>query len=206
MAKPSRDTFLWGAATSAHQVEGNCTNNNWYQFESAVNERGLPRIAHGQSAGLACDHWERFADDIRLMKELSLNAYRLSVEWSKIEPREGVFDDDALDHYARVVDALVAQGITPMITLHHFTDPIWFSESGGFVREDAPQIFGRFVEKVVRRLCHAVDLWATLNEPMVYAVNGYVTGEFPPAESDPRKAIRVLSTMLRVHAFIRCKY
>lgn len=200
MTMSSRGTFLWGAATSAHQVEGYCTNNNWYQFESAVNEKGIPRIAHGQSAGIACDHWCRFAEDIRLMKDLSLNAYRLSVEWSKIEPQEGVFDDSALEHYVQVVEALLANGITPMVTLHHFTDPIWFSEKGGFLREDAPAMFCRFVEKVVRRLGHVVGLWGTINEPLVYAVNGYVTGEFPPASSDPGKAIRVLGMMLRTHA------
>ena len=81
--------FLWGSATSSHQVEGNCTNNNWYKFESALNEQGKPRILNGQKAGIASDHWNRYKEDIQLMKDLSLNAYRFSVEWSKIEPQQG---------------------------------------------------------------------------------------------------------------------
>ena len=103
-------TFLWGAATSAHQVEGGCTNNNWFAFESARDASGRPRIAGGQNAGAACRHWERFRDDIRLLREMGLNAYRFSVEWSKIEPEEGVFDESALAHYEEVVDALLGAG------------------------------------------------------------------------------------------------
>src|SRR3972149_7677951 len=100
--------FLWGSATSSHQVEGNCTNNNWYKFESAVDGQGKPRILNGQKAGIASDHWNRYKEDIQLMKALSLNAYRFSVEWSKIEPKQGQFDEAVLDHYEQVVDELLA--------------------------------------------------------------------------------------------------
>jgi beta-glucosidase len=108
--------FLWGAGTSAQQVEGNCTNNSWYQAEL---EGKFPDVA-----GIACDHWNRYKEDVQLLKSAGLNTYRFSVEWSKIEPREGEFDEAALQHYQDVVDELVKNGIKPCITLHHYTDPI----------------------------------------------------------------------------------
>lgn len=191
--------FLWGSATAAYQVEGSCTNNNWYQFESAVDERGRPRILNGQRAGVCCDHWNRYADDIQLMKALTLNAYRFSVEWSKIEPEQGKFDEAALDHYEKVVDELRKNGIEPMITLHHFTDPIWFYEQGAFLQENSPEIFASFVEKVVRRLGAKVKLWCTINEPTVYATQGYQKGRFPPALKDPEKVGIVLRNLFRAH-------
>ncbi len=191
--------FLWGAATSSHQVEGGCTNSNWSAFESARDAEGRPRIAGGQVAGDACRHWYRYPEDIGLLAGLGMNAYRFSVEWSKIEPRQGAFDEAALSHYERVVDALLTAGITPMITLHHFTDPLWFSEQGGFAQPGSPEILARFARKVYERLADRVCYWCTINEPSVYAVNGYVTGEFPPAEHDLRKAGLVLGNMLHAH-------
>jgi beta-glucosidase len=191
--------FLWGSATSSHQVEGNCTNNNWYEFESAVDEQGRPRILNGQKAGLASDHWNRYREDVRLMKELSLNAYRFSVEWSKIEPEPGRFDDAALDHYEQVVTELTTNGIEPMVTLHHFTNPLWFEEQGAFLQENSPDIFAAFVEKVVHRLGAKVRLWCTVNEPAVYAMMGYFYAGFPPAVKDPKHVGIVLRNMLRAH-------
>lgn len=191
--------FLWGTATSAHQVEGNCINNNWFQFESAVDEHGNPKILEGQKAGIACDHWHRYKEDIQLMKDLSLNAYRFSIEWSKIEPKPGEFDEAALDHYEQVVDELLANDIEPMVTLHHFTNPIWFEEQGAFLQEDSPYIFARFVEHVVQRLGPKVKLWCTINEPSIYAINGYFTAEWPPAVEDPQKAAVVFRNLLRAH-------
>lgn len=194
--------FLWGAATSSHQVEGGCTNNNWFAFESARDTSGNSRIAGGQKAGAACEQWERFREDIRLLKELGLNAYRFSVEWSKIEPAANVFDESALSHYEKLVDALISAGVVPMITLHHFTNPLWFEESGGFLRPDSPEILARFGRKVYERLADRVPFWCTLNEPSVYAANGFVTGEFPPAERNVEKAGIVLCNMLRAHTSI----
>ncbi len=193
------EDFLWGSATAAHQVEGNCTNNNWFQFESAVDEKGKPRVLNHQQAGIACDHWHRYKEDIQLMKALSLNAYRFSVEWSKIEPKPGAFDEAALDHYEQVVDELLVNGIEPMVTLHHFTNPIWFEEQGAFLQENSPDIFANFVEHVVQRLGPKVKLWCTINEPSIYAVQGYFTAEFPPAEKDAQKAAIVFRNLLRAH-------
>jgi beta-glucosidase len=192
--------FLWGSSTSAYQVEGNCTNNNWYLFESETDEQGRPRIAGGQKCGLAADHWNRYKEDIQLMKSLHLNAYRFSVEWSRIEPAEGVFADTALDHYERVVDELRANGIEPLITLHHFTNPIWFEKNGAFLQENSPELLTRYAEKVVKRLGPKVRFWSTINEPSVYALNGYFLTEFPPAVRDPAKASVVFRNLLRSHA------
>jgi len=194
--------FLWGTATSAHQVEGNCMNNNWFQFESAVDELGKPRISNNQKAGIACDHWHRYKEDIQLMKDLSLNAYRFSVEWSKIEPKQGEFDDTALDHYDQVLDELLANNIEPVVTLHHFTNPIWFEEQGAFLQENSPDVFARFVEHVVQRLGPKVTLWCTVNEPSIYAVNGYFTAEFPPTLKDPQKTAIVFRNLLRAHTAV----
>ncbi len=191
--------FLWGASTSAYQVEGSCGNCNWSEFETTVDPQGRPRIAHGERCGLAADHWNRYKEDIQLLKEMHLNAFRFSVEWSKIEPEEGVFVDSVLDHYERVVDELRANGIEPFITLHHFVNPLWFERKGGFESDDSPAILARFANKVVRRLGPKVRFWSTINEPNVYAVEGYYRGTFPPGQRDPAKAIIVFRNLLRAH-------
>ncbi len=199
--------FLWGTATSSHQVEGGSTRNNWTAFEDAKDAGGRPRITGGQRSGRACEHWERYREDIRLMTDIGLNAYRFSVEWSKIEPEEGVFDGEVLKHYEGLVDALLASGITPMITLHHFTNPLWFENRGGFLSEDSPDVFARFARVVYKRLSDRVPLWCTINEPAVFAVNGYFTGEFPPAHHSARSAAAVLRNLLRTHSavYAACK-
>ena len=191
--------FLWGSATASHQIEGGCTNNNWFAFESAVDEQGKPKIRDGQKAGLACNSWNLYKEDTRLMKELSLNSYRFSVEWSKIEPKQGEFDQSALDHYEQVVDDLLANGIEPVVTLHHFTNPLWFEQQGAFLQDDSPRVFAQFCERVVQRLGPKVKLWCTLNEPNVYAIFGYSTAEFPPGEKDNKKTARVFRNMMLAH-------
>jgi beta-glucosidase len=196
--QPDKD-FLWGSSTASHQVEGNCTNNNWYEFESAVDENGKPRILNGQKAGIADDHWNLYKNDIKLMKDLHLNAYRFSVEWSKIEPEQGKYDEKALDHYEQVVDELLANGIEPMITLHHFTDPRWFTAQGAFKQENSLETFTGFAEKVVSRLGSKVKLWCTINEPTVYAMHGYFNADFPPAIRDPFNVGLVFQNLMLAH-------
>ncbi len=191
--------FLWGASTSAYQVEGNFADCNWSQFETTLDEQGHPRIVHGERCGRAADHWNRYKEDIQLLKEMHLNAFRFSVEWSKIEPEEGVFVDSVLDHYEHVVDELRANGIEPFITLHHFTDPLWFDQKGGFERDDSPEILARFAAKVAGRLGSKIRFWSTINEPNVYAIEGYFRGTFPPGEHDIQKAALVFQNLLRAH-------
>lgn len=191
--------FLWGVATAAHQVEGNCDNNNWSAWENAVDAAGQPRIKRGQKAGLACDHWNRYREDIKLMQALSVKAYRFSVEWSKIEPNEGEVNAAAMRHYREVCEELQSAGIQPMITLHHFTQPLWFDRSGAFEQENNIPLFVRFCENVFQALHDLVPIWCTINEPEVYAAQGYFTGIFPPGKKDANAAGLVLKNLLEAH-------
>ena len=187
--------FLWGVASSAHQVEGGCTNNQWSRFEA---EPG--RIKGGQRSGAACEHWTRYPEDIALMQALGARAYRFSVEWSKVEPAPGRFDDDAIAHYARVCQALRAAGIAPVVTLHHFTHPLWFEDAGAFADRRNIDAFVRFAGVVFDALRPHVDLWCTINEPEVVAMEGYLRGTFPPGQRDSRRAAEVLHNLLAAHA------
>ncbi|MFA5817531.1 MAG: glycoside hydrolase family 1 protein [Bacteroidales bacterium] len=191
--------FLWGVATAAHQVEGYNTNNQWYLWESTVDATGNPMIAGGQKSGIACDHWNRYSQDIGLMKELGVKSYRFSVEWSRIEPQQGVFDSLAIKHYQDVCDSLIANGIVPMVTLHHFTNPIWFEKIGAFEKKENVADFIRFTEVVYMALRDRVKLWCTINEPAVYVVEGYFQGANPPGKKDPKLAAVVLRNILEAH-------
>lgn len=186
-------------ATAAHQVEGYNTNNQWYLWESTVDASGKPMISGGQKSGIACDHWRRYSQDIGLMKELGVKSYRFSVEWSRIEPQEGVFDSLAIRHYQDVCDSLIADGIVPMVTLHHFTNPIWFERKGAFEKKENVADFIRFTEVIYMALKDRVKLWCTINEPAVYVVGGYFQGDMPPGKKDPKLAAVVLRNILEAH-------
>ena len=183
--------FLWGTASAAHQVEGDNRNNDWWRFEQ---EPG--RIQNGDSSLVACDHYRRYREDFRLLREMHNNAHRLSIEWSRVEPRPGEFDSRQIRHYRDVLGELREQGLQPMLTLHHFTSPIWFAEGGGWASPAAPEAFVRFVRRVVRDLGDLVDLWCTINEPNIYAFNGWLGGEFPPGRRGDLLGVwRVLAHM-----------
>jgi beta-glucosidase len=167
--------FLWGTASAAHQVEGGNQNNDWWEWEQTPGH-----IANGDTSGVATDHYHRYREDFALLRELNQNAHRLSIEWSRIEPSEGVFDPAEIQHYRDVLGALREQGIKSMVTLHHFTSPLWFVRKGGWAARDAFRAFAPFVDKVVDELGELVDLWCTVNEPSIYGYNGWIVGEFPP--------------------------
>lgn len=188
--------FLWGSATAAHQVEGGNTNNNWYAWEE---EPG--RIIHGHRSGLACDWWGgRWKEDMDRAAEGGQNAHRLSVEWSRIQPTPEAWDEDALEHYRQIVRGMVERGLKPMVTLHHFTDPLWLMEQGGWENDQTPVLFERFTRRVVHALKEYVNLWVTINEPNCYFYFGYMAGSFPPGKKDTRAAGRVLVNLVRGHA------
>ena len=184
--------FLWGAATSSHQVEGG-NHNDWTQWEEAGRLQG--RIPSGQ----ACDHYHRFEEDFQLFRQIGINAYRLSVEWSRIEPQAGQFSALALAHYQRVIAACRAQGMEPVLTLHHFTLPIWFASRGGFLNPDAPALFERFVRRVVEALGDEVRFYVTINEPMIYAVMSYGLGTWPPGHKRLTEVRKLLPRLLASH-------
>ena len=188
--------FLWGTATSAHQVEGNNTNNNWWSWEQ---EPG--RILQGHKSGLACDWWGgRWREDLDRAADSSQNAHRLSVEWSRIQPSPDRWDEEALDRYIEMLRGMKERGLMPLVTLHHFTDPIWLSENGGWENEASVGYFEKYVRKVVESLKDYVNYWCTINEPNVLAFSAYVFGLFPPGKKDIRIAIRVLGNLVCAHA------
>jgi len=187
--------FLWGAATAAHQVEGQNTNNNWSEWENAG------RIFQNQQAGLACDWWGgRYIEDFDRAAEMHHNAHRFSVEWSRVEPVAGKYDDAALDHYVQMVAALRSRKMEPMVTLHHFSNPLWLEKKGGWTNPDAVKHFEDFVCRVVDALGDHVTMWCTINEPMVYASQSYLLGRFSPGHHNPREAYCVAENLLRGHA------
>lgn len=188
------DNFLFGTATASLQIEGGDRNNNWYRW---TQQKG--RIADGTDCSVAADHWNRVAGDTRIMKGLGVNAYRLSLEWSRIEPSEGTFDTEAIDHYRDEITRLKKAGIEPMVTLHHFTNPLWFEDSGGWTDDSAVARFERYTEQAVRALGDLVSTWITINEPNVYLMFGYVAGTWPPGEKNIARYIRGARIMIRAH-------
>ncbi len=190
------DGFLWGTATAAHQVEGRNQNNTWYAWEQ---EEG--RIAEGHQSGLACDWWGgRWREDFDRAAKTGQNAHRLSIAWSRIQPAPDRWDESALDRYREMLIGLRERKLIPMVTLHHFSEPLWVAEMGGWENEDVPELFGRFVEKAVDALMPYCDLWVTINEPNVFAFSAYVDGVFPPGKKDLKVALIVLQNLVRAHA------
>lgn len=188
------DDFLWGTATAAHQVEGQNFNNDWWAWEQAG------QIADGGSSHPANDWWRRAEEDFDRAAAAGQNAHRLSVEWSRIEPAPGAWDATAVARYREMLVGLRERGITPMVTLHHFTTPLWLAERGGWENPDVVDHFCRFADHVVSALGDLVNLWVTINEPMVYVFRGYFDGQWPPGKREPLGGIRVARHMVAAHA------
>jgi beta-glucosidase len=186
--------FLWGCATAAHQVEGNNTNNNWWEWEQQPG-----RIKGGDVSGLACDHYNRFDSDFALAQELGHNAHRLSVEWSRIEPEEGRWDMKEVAHYRQVMESLHRRGMIPMVTLHHFTNPIWFERQGGWTNPRSVELIARFSGFIARELGDLVPFWFTINEPMIVVAGAYLFGVEPPGQIDWNAAMTVSRHLLQAH-------
>ncbi len=163
--------FLWGASAASFQVEGGIENTDWAK---AAREGRVPHC------GRACDHYNRYEADFDLAQGLGHNAHRFSLEWARIEPEEGKFDEREIEHYRKVIQALKARGLKPYTTLWHFTLPLWFSESGGFERKDSPQIFARYAQYVAEKLGSDLEGISTMNEPNVFGSNGWLRGSWPP--------------------------
>ena len=183
--------FLWGSATSAHQVEGWNDNNDWWDWEQ--------KTAGIEKSGKACDHYHLFKDDFILAKSLGHNAHRLSLEWSRIEPERGKWNKEALNHYREVLKELKRQGLKSFVTLHHFTNPVWFMKNGGWANSEAKESYGRYVKVVVESLGDLVDFWITINEPMVYATQSYWYGRWPPQKRNLFSMWRVVRNMAAAH-------
>ncbi len=192
--------FMWGVATAAHQVEGGHQDiNNWGWWEKQSLPEGGPTIAGGQKSGLADDNWHRYLSDIQLMRKLGVNAYRFSVSWSKIMPTPDSIDKSALRHYQIMCDTLEKYGITPVVTLFHYTYPLWFQDSGAFEYEKNIKYFVEFSQQVYKALHTRVKYWCTINEPVVFAYSSYFSGEYPPGKRDPQLTAKVLANLLKAH-------
>ncbi len=206
--------FLWGSSTSAYQVEGgigpvrslahdkvaspedlgeatsNGVENDWSE---AARQGKVP------FAGRACDSYNRYEEDFDIAKSLGQNAHRFSIEWARVEPEEGKFDEQAIDHYRKVLQALRDRGLEPVVTLYHWTLPLWFVKKGSWLAKDSHQTFGSFVERVVSEYKDLVKFWITLNEPMVYASGGFLRGNWPPFVRSPVVFLRVISRLTTSH-------
>ena len=177
MAFAFPQTFLFGTATSATQIEGMTPPSDWLSFS-----REPGRVAGGHTPERACEHWERWQEDVRLQKSLKLHAHRLGLEWARIEPVAGHFSHTALDRYRRELGALKDAGISTMVTLHHFTLPVWLAQIGGVCAKRFPTHLARFATHVAEALGDLVDHWITINEPNALMALGYLFGIWPPGK------------------------
>jgi beta-glucosidase len=204
--------FLWGSATSAHQVEGG-NFNDWTEWEKANANRlaqmAALRQAQGKKwpdyilerypnplqpenyiSGRACDHYNRYEQDFDIARELGQNAHRFSIEWSRIEPEEGKFNEAEIEHYRKAIKSLCERDLEPFVTLWHWTIPLWFRDKEGWLNKKSPEYFSRYAEKIVSALPE-VKFWITLNETNVYSGHGYMKGVWPPQEHSLFDYLRV---------------
>ena len=217
------NNFFWGAATSAHQVEGGNVND-WSEWEKGSAEYLVKKAEKywqpwqkekfpemfwtgNYISGRACDHYHRFKEDFDIAKSLNHNVHRFSIEWSRIEPKEGKIDQKEIEHYRQVLLALKERNIEPFVTLYHWTLPIWLAKKGGWLNPKTPYYFDRYVKIIGENLFNEVKFWITLNEPNIYASNSYLKGNWPPASPSQggpqQKSIfkyqKVINQLIKAH-------
>lgn len=180
--------FYWGAASASYQVEGGIYNCDWAQEAEKENAR----VPHALESA---DHYNRYEEDFDLAKSLGHNSTRISIEWARIEPEEGKFDDKEIEHYREVIRAIKTRGMEPFVTLWHFTLPAWLYNRGGMAANDFPEVFARYCEFVTDALCDECKFWSTINEPTVVSTNGYLRGNWPPFVKSFIKLNRVTNNL-----------
>lgn len=183
--------FLWGTATSAHQVEGGNENSDWWEWEK--------RKDKDKQSGKAADQYNRYEEDFKLAKSLNLNAQRISIEWAKIEPKNSQFDQSAIDHYKLVLKSLKDKNFEVMLTLWHFTLPKWIADIGGWENPQTADYFVRFLERIVPEFEKYIDFWISLNEPGVYVYSAYLQGIWPPQKKSNWSALQVHWNLAQAH-------
>jgi beta-glucosidase len=193
--------FFLGAATSAHQIEGG-TRNDWTAWEAGRYPDGRPHVKDGATTARAADSWNLWPQDVAALRRLGANMYRLGVEWSRLEPTEGAWDEAAAARYREMFAALRAAGVTPMVNLWHFTLPPWVAERGGLEWDGAPAALEAFARRAGAAFGAEVDWWCTLNEPNVYVAKGYLAAQWPPGVADPARAVRVMAALERAHGLM----
>ncbi|WP_010248945.1 glycoside hydrolase family 1 protein [Acetivibrio cellulolyticus] len=187
------EDFLLGTATASLQIEGGDKNNTWYKWC----EEG--HIKDGSSCITACDHWNRVEQDTELLIQMNVNTHRMSLEWSRIEPKAGEFSSEAIEHYRNEINLLIKNGIKPLITLHHFSEPLWFYEMGGWLKTGNSNYFLEYVKYVIEHLGDEVCEWITFNEPNVYTKFGYIFGLWPPGHRKLSMSSKVCSEIIKAH-------
>lgn len=198
--------FLWGAATSSHQVEGG-NHNDWSEWEKSperladLKKRGLNPEEF--ISGQACDHYHRFREDFDIAKQLGHNAHRFSIEWSRIEPEEGKFDEKEIEHYREVIRALRERGMEPFVTLWHWVVPVWVCNQGGWENKKTTIDFVRYCTKIASEFKNEVYYWVILNEPEYWTFHTYIVGNFPPGR---RNLLKVPLLYLRLANAHRAVY
>lgn len=178
------DQFLWGTATAAYQVEGGI-RNDWSQA--------------GWDAGKAAEQYTRYPQDFALARAMGNNVHRFSIEWSRIEPQPGQWNHKEVAHYRQVLRSLKAHGLKPLVTLHHFTNPIWVSQKGGWTKDSIVADYIHYVTFIVNELKDEADFWCTVNEPVVNAFKSYDAGEWPPHSKDRGLALQVIKNYILAH-------
>jgi len=216
MEKRFPENFYWGSATSAHQVEGG-TRNDWTEWEEANAERlakeaerkfgrlsrwpDIKKQAQNPQnyiSGKACDHYNRYEKDFDIVKSLGHSAYRFSIEWSRIEPEEGKWNEKEIEHYRQAIAALRARNLEPFVTLWHWTIPLWLQDKGGVKSKKFPEYFAKYAKKMAVELPD-VKFWITLNEPEIYPANSYLKGIWPPQKRCIRSYWRVTKNLIHAH-------
>lgn len=211
------EDFLWGASIASHQIEGG-TYNQWtvWELENAARLAKTaeqryswlpvwPKIKDRASrpdnyvSGEGVDHWNRYEHDLDIAKALNLTAFRFSIEWSRIEPEEGTWDETAIDHYRTYIKAVKQRGLEPVLNLWHWTNPVWFEEKGSFTKRANIKYFLRFAANIIEELGDELNYVLILNEPNVYAYFSYMTGNWPPAEKSRFKFVKVYTTLASTH-------
>jgi beta-glucosidase len=194
MGKGFPEGFVWGVATSSHQIEGGNFNNDWWAWEHD------PASGCAEPSGDACDSYIRWETDVDTVASLGLGAYRFSLEWSRIEPAPGEYSTAALAHYRSICTRCLELGLEPVVTFHHYTLPRWLADRGGWEAADAPECFARFVARAGGYLGDVIGRACTINEPNVIGVMGYTMGEFPPGVKDELgRHLAVNDTLVRAH-------
>ena len=195
--------FLWGSATSAYQVEGNNKNSDWWQWEHsekrAYELRNQNKNPQEYFSGIACDSYNRFREDFDIAEKLHQNCHRLSIEWARIEPSVGKFEQKEIEHYREVLKDLKMRGIKTFVTLHHFTSPIWFMDLGGFEKRRNVEYFLEYVRKTTKELGDLMDFVCVINEANVYAYDSYVRNNFPPQKNSLVAGFFVHQNLLFAH-------
>lgn len=186
--------FLWGTATSSHQIEGGNDKNDWWEWEK---KKG--HIDNNERSGNAADSWNQWQEDLAAAKGMHLNVQRFSIEWSRVEPKEGEWDENAIAHYRKILQAHHDAGMKVMLTLYHFTLPQWVAKKGGWSSRRTAKYFKRFVAKMAVEYAPLVDFWITINEPIILLSQGYLYGTWPPGKKSVWKLMRAFFHLARAH-------